>query len=370
MRRLFEIVAAAEDPKRLCIYEAGVGSRPSNLKGKISGAGSKARVARAYEFLASNYNPGDEIYVFGFSRGAFIARAFVGTLAYGGLYKPRGLESPTRLRELGAMQWEAVRDVSDIEAWGGTDEDSTKADIARVMKIDPNDMHGVPIKFLGLWDTVPAQAGVRFDHDARPLVTEFGSERPAPKGKRFKIQAYPNTERVAHAMSIDDKQELFVPVLMGSPRRADKTEVIEVWFPGAHSDIGGGYADSNALAGVTLNWMLRQLADERIVASNRMVKVSANPLGIRHDPRWSPAENAIGELFGVQSQSQRVVPPGALIHNSLLARTALRKETVSINGVESSSSAYRPLLTRNLWNTDGSLNQAVFRKEFRLHTDD
>jgi hypothetical protein len=98
VRRFFELAAAPEDPMRRCFWIEGVGTE--TIMGKALGHGMKPRIMSAYEFLARNYRVGDEIYVFGFSRGAFQARALCGMLAHCGLYEMKaGLNQRIALRD-------------------------------------------------------------------------------------------------------------------------------------------------------------------------------------------------------------------------------------------------------------------------------
>lgn len=309
VRRLFELVAAQEDPTRLCLWVEGVGTK--GVLGKGLGLGMKPRIMAGYGFLARNYRKGDEIYVFGFSRGALEARALCGMLAHCGLCRPQGAGEVPLDRiwdECRRLEEESISGLENRAEIGRVFERRLKTNRAQVRGDFPGRVFAdVRVKFLGLWDTVPGLQFTKFNSSGEQV--KDGRVNPQP---RYKVKPYPNIDRIAQALSMDEVRSKFEPLLVGPPLVADKPEVFEVWFPGAHSDIGGGYSDSNEMAGVSLDWMLRLLGEDALIPG--AYRVSADARGILHHP-----ELDFWGSFASQRQ-QRLLPKNAIVHESFLNR--------------------------------------------------
>ncbi|WP_405497937.1 DUF2235 domain-containing protein [Nocardia sp. NBC_00511] len=223
-------------------YVSGPGSRgfmSDRLLGGAFGVGLEANLSAAYWQLALNWEPGDEIYIFGFSRGAYTARSLagminrLGILSYqamiGGKY-PEALEI-YRTRK-------AHPDDPDPPAW---------AEFRRANSYpDP-----VTINFLGVFDTVGAM-GV-------PGLTA--------RRHRFHDVNLSNIVLCARqALALDERRRAFAPCLWEIPAEQQagsgrRDRVKQVWFEGVHSDVGGGYADCG-LSDITLRWMIAQAEAE------------------------------------------------------------------------------------------------------------
>ena len=331
VRRLFELVAAQEDPTRLCLWVEGVGTK--GVLGKGLGLGMKPRILAGYDFLARNYREGDEIYVFGFSRGAFEARTLCGMLAHCGLCRTPGGELARQTEKLPLDKlWKVCTELEEETVSGLAEkgagsrrrgmsaksgirlgiEDRLKASRAEVASKVPGwKFTDAPVEFLGLWDTVPGLAFTTFNHDGEQL--KHGHLNPQP---RYKVKPYPNIKHIAHALSMDEVRSKFQPLLVGPPLVPGKTEVFEVWFPGAHSDIGGGYSDSNEVAGVSLDWMLNLLGRDALIPGT--YKVRENPQGVIHHPELSFWGSFASKV------DQRLLPPHAMVHQSFLDRLSAR----------------------------------------------
>lgn len=319
IRRLFELIAVHEDPTELSIYIDGVGSSSTPLTGGALGYGMKSRILEGYMFLARYYNPGDQIYIFGFSRGAFQARALAGIISYNGLpkfTKGNKTESHKELLKLLRTQseniWKLSKDKNDY-----TDEEwlSWKADapppFAKEIKEKHNiDTLAVKIKFLGIWDTVPGSSFKDYD-----LYKECKNRA---EGDRYKILPYPTIEEIAHALSLDEKRSKFRPVLVRKPIDPKRTQLHQVWFPGAHADVGGGYEDSNDLAGISLNWMLKLLEKHNIFEGRHPTVYSAYD-GLAH---WSIGDRPAN---AGSEEENRPVPVKSIFHPSIQKRVAGKK---------------------------------------------
>ncbi len=322
VRRRFEVAAQAEDPSSPCLYIEGVGT--DSLTGKIFGVGMKSRVLSAYKFLARNRRPAsstrteDSILIFGFSRGAFQARMLTGLMAHCGLphFANQNLtsEQEKSLDQLAEDVWDYCEekhlDLTRAEAKNASPQ-KWRDHLAKNRQNLHNDLAirhpGVTwtepsIKLLAIWDTVPGLSFTKLE--------ELGE--PENDHQRYKIRPYPNIQTIVHAISLDDRRSKFEPLAVGPPIDPGATNVYEVWFPGAHSDVGGGYADSNDMAGTSLNWLHRIMFQHRI--STRLTTVYDDPNALMHHPE----ENWIHRL--TSDNVPRKVPAGAHIDRSAFRR--------------------------------------------------
>jgi len=326
VRRLFELVASQEIPTIKSLYIEGVGTSYHPLTGGIFGYGMKPRILEGYKYLAKYYKPGDTIYIFGFSRGALQARTLAGLLAYNGL--PSDVAEEKDLERTIELIWDFCRHRDDLpdeewKKWDGKQPVFAEGLIKYVMEKQGEKFHIHPIvanvSFLGVWDTVP---GSQFKEYGL-----YGEAIDDEEGVRYKIQPYPTIKRIAHAMSLDEKRSQFRPVLVRPPIDPKRTVVEEVWFPGAHSDVGGGYDDSNDLAGLSLNWMIGlltgqgrdgkidEIKDEKLFVGWKPI-VFSSYYGLAH---WSIDDKPGNALSKYEN---RIVPHGARFDESISARRA------------------------------------------------
>jgi uncharacterized protein (DUF2235 family) len=207
-------------------YDQGVGSRwYDRFIGGAFGVGLEKNILDGYKFLVRQYADGDEIYVLGFSRGAYTARSLVGMLRNCGLIHNETL--PIRM----AMAYGIYRTRGD-----GPDSETAKAFRA-------NYAREVPVRFLGVWDTVGA-LGIPVDV-LDPIKKEFYQFHDT-RLSRIVEHAY-------HALAIDEHRDLFDACLW-EPETAPEQTLEQRWFVGAHCDVGGGY-DDRGLSDLALRWM-------------------------------------------------------------------------------------------------------------------
>lgn len=218
----------------LTYYDQGVGTfgvketlfewqkLPSRICGLAFGWGLKRNVEGAYHFLAENYREGDEIYVFGFSRGAYAARALAALIHTAGIVE--GYQA-----HLFDYAWAML-----LARTG----ENNAPDFRLQARFKSTFGRRVNVHFLGLFDTVKS-VGWIYD----PVIIPYTAKNPA-------------VDIVRHAVSIDERRCFFRQHLW---RRNDevKTDLKEVWFAGVHSDVGGGYLPPQAqLALTAFRWML------------------------------------------------------------------------------------------------------------------
>lgn len=276
LKKLHSLVSLQNRPDMSTLYIEGVGAQGKFI-GMATAWGAGHRVRLAYSYLLKEYRPGDSIYLFGFSRGAYSARILAAMLYYAGLPGVNPVTDPG-----------FVPDLYDAYKGPGPDRRARIAQFLSGRKLPGP--RPVRIKVLGLWDTVEAH-GIP---DYKEGVDEFND--------RYGDQLC-NIDKGLHALSLDDdRARIFTPILLTRPhllndctdlkdalaspaakaRYLDET-VEEVWFAGAHSDVGGGYRDT-LLSGVSLNWMIRQLRLNQADLLPASTMVKEDVFGRSHDP--------------------------------------------------------------------------------------
>jgi uncharacterized protein (DUF2235 family) len=338
IKRLHSLVSLQQRKDIASIYIEGVGTE-SDVIGMGTGFGIGPRVRIAYEFLLNNYKHGDKVYIFGFSRGAFSARILTSMLYHAGLPKLEGHDS----RETAVMVFESVKEPIPREH-----ERERKQRVATALHLAPDHIKPVSVDVLGLWDTVGALGAPSWPSR---LMHKAGL-RPHPvdidiPNNRYGDQLC-NVRQVYHALSIDDDREwIFTPLLMqrkillencalrDDDHLLDAKDNIrpgrlqEVWFSGAHSDVGGGYADS-LLSGVSLNWMIDRL-NKRSDLPHPILPVNAHvsedPFGSSHDPEsgsfgllYHNTSRNIGAYLLNSGEERKEFAGSMCVHESVLQR--------------------------------------------------
>jgi uncharacterized protein (DUF2235 family) len=240
--RLYDALDLHRDDQ-IAFYDDGVGSKeflPFKLLGGAFGWGLKRNVRRLYKFLCRTYKSGDRIYLFGFSRGAFTVRMLAGMIDYCGVYTDYRNEKD--LDRVARRNYNAYRSrfkrgllTRGIRAFMGRSDPETPR-------------HRPEIEFIGVWDTVDAygfpmdELAMIWDYLIYPIY--FPNYRLSDKVKK-----------ACHAVSVDDERHSFHPVLWDESAETDPSRIEQVWFPGVHSDVGGGYP-RHPLSLVSLDWMI------------------------------------------------------------------------------------------------------------------
>ena len=197
----------------------------SRVKGLAFGAGLIPNVQDAYRYLMDTYEEGDNVYIFGFSRGAYTARALTGVLHMFGLLCPGNT---------GLIPYVTRMFSKRSKAAGGFE--STLQTAEEFKKTFSREC---PLRFVGVWDTV-SSVGWIYD----PVRLPYTGRNPLIHTGR-------------HAISIHERRCFYRQNLWGAPFPGQ--DLRQVWFSGVHSDIGGSYPESQSqLSKVTLEWMLVQ----------------------------------------------------------------------------------------------------------------
>lgn len=284
IKKLHSLLSLQNKKSISTFYVEGVGAN-GKVVGMATGWGIGHRVRLAYIYLLENYKKGDQIYIFGFSRGAYSARMLASLLYHAGLPETE-LPCSISSKNIAENIYDAFK--------GEMSSTDRKFSIGVAVK-----KHGLPelktvnIDFIGLWDTVEALGFADYEENFKIPNGRYGDQLC-------------NIKNAAQALSLDDNRaRIFTPILLTrnyllkeceteldgrawSPSLVNISDrlnsvVEEVWFTGAHADIGGGYQDA-LLSGVSLNWMISQLSlvDKDLLPSQAKVRFDASePV---HDP--------------------------------------------------------------------------------------
>lgn len=312
--KLYQVLDLATPSLQVAYYHPGLGTMgaPSALTkfskwwtrlfGLAFGRGLMEDIGDAYAFLMGVYEPGDKIFLFGFSRGAYTARALAGMIYMYGLLRDGNLA--------------LIRYVTRMFRLCGRG----SGDLARQF----NAMFSVrcPAHFLGVWDT----------------VSSVGWFRPIRLPHTYRN---PDVSVFRQALSIDERRCYFWQNLW-TDQPPPHQDVKQVWFAGVHSDIGGGYPEpQSGLAKITLQWMLREArAAGLLINAAREADVMGagggyakpDPSAVSHEslhgiwwlaeilPRthWDKATNQTSWI--IPRAQRRVIPPGSFIHESVPER--------------------------------------------------
>ncbi|MGB8314931.1 MAG: DUF2235 domain-containing protein, partial [Aestuariivirga sp.] len=305
--RTYEALDLSDPDKQIAYYDDGVGTstfRPLALVTGAVGFGLSRNVRQLYAFLCRNYNPGDRIYGFGFSRGAFTIRILAGFVAKMGLLKGNAFSGERDLRQKTTwlyrvyrkhhsgdgitppLAW-AIRGLRDLLPYQAMDKENYRNSLDQEVKID----------FLGLWDTVDAY-GLPIDE-----MTKGWDNFVWPLSMR-NYDLSDKIIRAVHALSLDDERNSFHPLLwneisdegnsstinpirqQGTAKNIADETLTQVWFAGMHSNVGGGYAD-DFLSYVPLNFVLGQLGKKVLFNKLKLAEYAkaARTAGVMHDSR-------------------------------------------------------------------------------------
>jgi len=229
---------AKNGTQQLKVYDTGVGTGYSvndKLAGGITGAGLDKKIKDVYTFLMLNYEKGDHIYLFGFSRGAYTARSLAGFIRNCGILKPENLNLLDKAYEL-------YRDRNDYT--------TPESDMMISFRKNYCFENVTRIKFIGVWDTV-GSLGIPF-----PWFNKFNQE----KYKFHDITLSSTIDYAYQALAVDEHRKLFEPSiwqLSDNKQYGATTELEQRWFAGVHCNVGGGYADSG-LSNDTLEWIVNK----------------------------------------------------------------------------------------------------------------
>lgn len=307
----------------------------TKLLGRAFGYGLEADIRDAYIFLMHQFAADDHLFLIGFSRGAYTVRAVASLLHLYGLIRA-GNEAlvPYAIRMMTALGKLERADDRRPAQHGSTTRGAVDESFQLAAQFRATFSVSYPCKpwFIGVWDTVSAVGWIE-----NPLVIPYSANNPDIHVGR-------------HAIAIDERRAFFRQNLWGAPRQSSSGEpqdLQQVWFPGVHCDIGGGYPESESgLSNMTLDWMLREaevaglLLDRdpqhnngtRVLGSGGGEHIRPAPTARIHESLqrwWRLAEFVPRRRYhwttGQRTWSmnlfrRRRIPEHALIHESAFAR--------------------------------------------------
>lgn len=217
-----------------------------------TGAGLGEFVREGYQFIATNYTPGDEIFIFGFSRGAYAARAIAGLIGEIGVLTREGLPYFPEIFEDIRHQHDQNYQPKYPNVPFPDKPSALDPEYREEMERRRLTMLNVPIKVVGVFDTVGALGTPKIG-----LFERIGIQSNRQKSLSFYDTSLSNCiEYAFQALALDERRWAFQPTLW-EKLPGNQTVLRQVWFPGAHANIGGGY-DDQQIATITLAWMVAQ----------------------------------------------------------------------------------------------------------------
>ncbi|MCR8561061.1 DUF2235 domain-containing protein [Mucilaginibacter sp. BJC16-A38] len=221
--------------EQLKVYDTGVGSSYriwDKVTGGLTGAGLDEKIKDCYTFLMLNYAPGDHIYLFGFSRGAYTARSLAGFIRCCGILRPDYIHLVDKAYDL-------YRNRNDYT--------EPESDLMRSFRQNYCFENVTRIKFVGVWDTVGALG----------IPLHLWQMYNKAKYKFHDTTLSSTIDYAYHALAIDEHRSNFAPELWAvsdNKKHGATIDLEQRWFSGVHSDIGGGYPETG-LSNHALHWM-------------------------------------------------------------------------------------------------------------------
>lgn len=245
-------------PEQLVFYHDGVGTEDDRWRKMFGGAfgwGLSRNIIDLYSILVRHYRQGDRIHLFGFSRGAFTVRALAGMVCACGLWnREQFIADPEREKTIRSILHAYRAPPAEAPSERDPDPRDRQAEALKALRLQGLQLRDVPIHFIGVWDTVDA-VGVPIDEmrDALDPIWLFLVKRRAYGFHDSALSS--KVTAAAQALAIDDERKTFHPNVW-LPRQG----IEQVWFAGAHSNVGGGYP-KDGMSHVTLDWMMGKARD-------------------------------------------------------------------------------------------------------------
>lgn len=316
--KLFNMIVDRDDFSQVAFYDPGLGTGWNKITGNMFGLGISRNIKQCYRFLYDNYSVGDQIYLFGFSRGATTVRSLSGFIHSFGLL-------PKSRPELIDQAWDIYRLDNRIKMQQKASE-----------FIHRHHTMWVRIHFLGVWDTVRA-LGIPLPFWGA-LVNRFSWW----KHKFHDLRLSESVEHARHALAIDDRRTVFHPTLFDEVTK-DYQTLKQVWFPGVHTDVGGGYKEQE-LSDIALEWMVGEARSKGLkIYPKHQVDITAKSKGLMHDSLdawWKPIAYGVRERQWDSSLGQPVV------HKSVRERNE-------------ADSSYSPWILQSDYRVEGQLEKAA-----------
>jgi uncharacterized protein (DUF2235 family) len=292
------------EPHQVVFYDPGVGTlaRPDpwrkvwqdtiTILGLATGYGLDDNVLAGYEFLVNNYQEDDNIYLFGFSRGAYTVRVLAGLIHKVGLVSPQQINLAgaglTAYKQFSGGNGQAalgfdprqLTDASDGAGPGPVTRDDQAAQFARILSA-----RWPTVRFVGVWDTVASVIVPRPDRFYLPSLLELAFTQNNPSVKAFRQAISIDERRRMFRLKRWDKPQTFMHNRFSKTNNAEPQDILQVWFAGVHADIGGGYPEKESgLSKFPLIWMI----DEALKCGVAVDRATVNHLAWGVPRKGSP----------------------------------------------------------------------------------
>jgi len=360
------------EPHQLVFYDPGVGTlaRPDPWRklwqdtitvfGLLTGYGLDDNVLATYEFLVQNYRDGDDIYLFGFSRGAYTVRVLAGlvhkiglispqqsNLAGAGLAAYKQFSSVAQPQELGLDPEQYLDGGEESGQVALATRDDQAAQFARILSTK-----WPTIKFIGVWDTVASVFVPRPDRLYLPSLQTLAFTRHNPSVKTFRQAIAIYERRRMFRLHPWSEPQTFMRNRFITTHNEEPQDIAQVWFAGVHADIGGGYPEKESgISKFPLLWMMDEAEKSGLAMDRRTINQLAwgiqrkgspftyvapditqaphdsmsvgwrileyLPKSERHK-EWKARESFLG--YYIPNAEPRPIPEGASIHESVLER--------------------------------------------------
>lgn len=285
---------------QVVFYDAGIGTDHQKILGGVTGVGIDKNIEDAYTFLSLNYTCGDQIYLFGFSRGAYTVRSLAGMIYCSGLLNRSNI---TKAHE--AYELYRNRDIKpgDAEA------------IAYREKFGDR----VRITLLGCFDTVGAlgipQLGIPFLNLLKQQLNNRYRFHDTTLNKYV--------QNALHAIAVDEIRKIFdvTPINKHPEAEEENQRVIQKWFPGGHDCVGGGTPEHIGLSDIALKWVIDSISEMQLGLDFDTTEI---PTGI--NPNYqSDFKNDPG-FFKLAGIKLREISDVADLHESTINRLKSRPD--------------------------------------------
>lgn len=238
-------------------YDLGIGAEGNLLKKVIDGAtgtGISENILQAYQFIMNNFEPGDELFLFGFSRGAFTVRSLSGLIRNSGILDIKNSDKIGKAYELYRSRHPTYH---------------PKSEEATLFRKTYAVEESTKIKFIGVWDTVGALGNPLFVQGIVNGRNQFHDTELSSK-----------IENAFHALAIDEHRKNFQAALWHQKQEVKDQVLEQMWFAGVHSDVGSGYPES-ALSDISMQWMIEKARSCNL--NFDAVELNPDPMGLKHE---------------------------------------------------------------------------------------
>jgi uncharacterized protein (DUF2235 family) len=376
--KLYRVLRKTEKtaPQQVVFYDPGVGTlaRPDpwvkfrqdvvTVLGLATGYGLDESVLAAYRFLVNNFEEGDDIFLFGFSRGAYTARVLAGLIHKIGLLSPQqqnladaALTAYKLSTEIPVQVGAEVDTVTEVDE-GPLSKEDRAAQFSRIVSV-----RWPTIKFLGVWDTVASVIVPRPDRFYTFSLQELPHTRRNPSVRVFREAVALDERRRMFRLHSWDEAQTFMRNRFSKTNNSEPQDIKQVWFAGAHGDIGGGYPESESgLSKYPLLWMIDEAAAHGLAFNTQTINQLAWGIQRRGSPfsyvgpdfnrephqslrgawqalEWLPKSDRYKEgksrlsVLGhyIPNAEPRPVPDNAWVHESVIRRVEVVPQYHPIN---------------------------------------